>query len=275
MNSDKITFCGDDICFTMNSLLYKYYKVDSNLENSLIYNYLWFSDPLDFNDPYDCNLSPDTSQATYQEIYDYLKITFDKDNRGKSIKFLEDKVNYFCDNPSEMERLGKEFDKKAVSEIGICCFSENDKALLMWSHYANKHKGICLTFDVNKDKELFTKHPYKVEYPQIYPIYYWPRDIGKVKPFRYLIATKSEEWNYENEIRIVRQHYYVKEKFRGKVNFNKTSLLAIKFGYKSSESEQIKIKAIVEKVGGYEHVKFYKAKLKRFEFGIEFEEIFL
>jgi hypothetical protein len=276
MEIGNINICGDDgICFKMSRYLHRYYSIDENLKDSLRENYLWFSDPLKFNDPYDCNLSSNTSDTTYPELYEHLKKAFDKDNRGKSIKFFEDRIKYLSNNPSEMNHLGEMFNKEAVDKIGICCFSENDKALLMWSHYANKHKGICLTFDVSKDEELFTKHPYKVEYPQKYPVYHWPRDTGKVKPFRYLIATKSKEWDYEEEIRIVRNSDSVKQEFRGKVSFNKKALVAIKFGYNSDESEQIIIKSILDKVGGYGHVKFYKAKLKRFEFGIEYEEIII
>ena len=275
MDSDKINVCGDDgICFTMSNLLHRYHKVDQYLIDSLIYNYLWFSNPLDFNDPYDCELNLNTSNASYEEIYNYLKEGFDKDNRGRPYTYLEQRTKYLFSNPVEMEKCESNSNKDAVKQRGICCFSESDDSLLMWSHYANKHKGVCLTFNVSKDKDIFTKHPYLVEYPPKYPVFNWPRDRGTFKPLRLLISTKSKEWEYENEVRIVRNSYDVKDKYRGKVEFDKNALLAIKFGYKNDESEQITIKAILEKVGGYEHVKFYKAKLKRFEFGVEYEEIF-
>ena len=31
----------------------------------------------------------------------------------------------------------------------------------MWSHYANKHKGICIGFNTQMDKDFFTT-PFKV-----------------------------------------------------------------------------------------------------------------
>ena len=33
----------------------------------------------------------------------------------------------------------------------ICCFSTDEKSILMWSHYADYHKGICLRFRAIKD----------------------------------------------------------------------------------------------------------------------------
>ena len=39
-----------------NDPLYKYLKIDNNFYNSILDNFLWFSDPQKFNDPRDCNL---------------------------------------------------------------------------------------------------------------------------------------------------------------------------------------------------------------------------
>jgi hypothetical protein len=33
------------------------------------------------------------------------------------------------------------------SSVGIYCVSTNYDDVLMWSHYADSHKGICLEFD--------------------------------------------------------------------------------------------------------------------------------
>lgn len=38
------------------------------------------------------------------------------------------------------------------NEIGVICFSESKDNLLMWSHYANEHKGAVIGLMVGKDK---------------------------------------------------------------------------------------------------------------------------
>lgn len=39
----------------------------------------------------------------------------------------------------------------AASPFGRLCFSEDWRTTLMWSHYAEKHTGLCLGFDVPRD----------------------------------------------------------------------------------------------------------------------------
>ena len=35
-----------------------------------------------------------------------------------------------------------------ANDHGILCFSENWRSLVQWAHYADKHKGLCLGFDI-------------------------------------------------------------------------------------------------------------------------------
>ena len=269
---DKVFIGSDDgVWFRMSKYLHRFQKIDDRSYNSLIYNYLWFSSPFDFNDPYDCNIELDYENNTLQEIEKFGREVNEGINRFSEEGLLE-RVNYIANNPKEISQLMRKQDKDNLSEIGICCFSEKDDSLLMWSHYSDSHKGICLSFDFEEDKVFFTT-PYCVEYPEKYPVINFINDRKSLRPWRILIATKSKEWKYEQEIRIVKDER--KPPCKQNIEFKKKALSSIKFGYKSLEIEQIKIKSILEKVGGYEHVKFYKAKLKRFEFGMEYEEILI
>ena len=49
--------------------------------------------------------------------------------------------------------------------VGITCFSETHSNMLMWSHYANKHTGICVEYDFSK---LFTTVPTSLLLPVTY-----------------------------------------------------------------------------------------------------------
>jgi len=49
--------------------------------------------------------------------------------------------------------------KKTLSESrGLLCFSKNWHNPVLWGHYADKHRGICLGFDMPEDL------PTKVDY---------------------------------------------------------------------------------------------------------------
>ena len=56
---------------------------------------------------------------------------------------------------------------------GLLCFSRNWDNLLLWSHYANSHAGICLGFDIPDD----SAHELEVHYqPNVIQIQKRPRD---------------------------------------------------------------------------------------------------
>ena len=88
-----------------------------------------------------------------------------------------------------------------VAERRIYCLTPKPSNVLMWSHYADNHRGICLEFGV-ADNPLFrtaSEVVYRKEYP------HWvPCDIND-KPglVMELILTKSCEWSYEEEYRLV------------------------------------------------------------------------
>ena len=88
-----------------------------------------------------------------------------------------------------------------LAERRIYCLTPKGGNILMWSHYADNHRGICLEFSV-ADNPLF-RTAKEVVYRKEYP--HWvPCDIND-KPglVMELILTKSCDWRYEEEYRLV------------------------------------------------------------------------
>jgi hypothetical protein len=95
----------------------------------------------------------------------------------------------------EIRRLLLRFKDSQNSKIGLLCFSQNWTNPILWSHYADKHKGICLGFDLRRE--------------QIQKIYYVKERSRMVGTSittdieNLLLRTKFEGWEYEQEIRRV------------------------------------------------------------------------
>jgi hypothetical protein len=88
-----------------------------------------------------------------------------------------------------------------LAERRIYCLTPKACNVLMWSHYADNHRGISLEFGV-ADNPLF-RTAGEVVYREQYP--HWvPCDIND-KPglVTELILTKSRDWGYEEEYRLV------------------------------------------------------------------------
>ncbi|GMU87355.1 MAG: hypothetical protein AMXMBFR48_25960 [Ignavibacteriales bacterium] len=103
---------------------------------------------------------------------------------------------------------------------------------MMWSHYADNHKGIAIeiTVDRKKEKELF-----KVIYSKAIPELAVNRNLTAID----MLCHKIRIWSYENEYRCISK----------KMHFDIQSITGIFFGVrvKSEVKEQI-IKLVGESI---------------------------
>jgi hypothetical protein len=98
-----------------------------------------------------------------------------------------------------------------LKDIGLYCLSEIRDDILMWSHYANGHRGLCLEFDTSiKLKDIYStgqaknvifgqaqKVNYSFEYPSVNIMNFGSEEYSKA------LLTKSNHWEYEKEWRII------------------------------------------------------------------------
>ena len=102
-----------------------------------------------------------------------------------------------------------EIDSGIRVSIGVICFTIHDASLLMWSHYANNHKGICIEFDTENSffqgKFSCDYNPNigiirKVDYRAERPLFIDPQELVNSTEFWFI---KSLEWQYEDEYRLL------------------------------------------------------------------------
>jgi len=84
-----------------------------------------------------------------------------------------------------------------LSEIGIISFTEAIDNILMWSHYADAHKGMAIGFD--------PKHPF---FSDMQRVRYTTQRTNLREEFPNIMGTelffKSDQWMYEKEWRIIK-----------------------------------------------------------------------
>jgi hypothetical protein len=130
----------------------------------------------------------------------------------------------------------------------ICCFSTDECNYLLWSHYANKHTGVCVEFDFKKvhlkddlycytnicnQNIVFGKMKYLIE-PKEYDK---PPEEINLSGDEYLkiFHQKYEIWKYEREVRAI-----IMSKESRKVNFPRSYLKKIVLGYKCTDEMEIR-----------------------------------
>lgn len=144
----------------------------------------------------------------------------------------------------------------------VSCFSKKNDSILLWSHYGDKHKGVCIGFE--RPEKNFYDVEYRKERTE-FPLYeltcivssYMLTDskidfddqniiIKGMKTF----LTKSKEWSYEEEVRCVfstENEEEFKSIGNGKYLYTMpTAIKKIYLGCKISEENKEKITKIAK-----------------------------
>ncbi len=238
--------------------IFKYSPINDYLKSSLNDGYLWFSKPEEFNDPFDC----------YTELVDFR-------NPEEHIKYLaatrlthlfpterQAEGRRLASNPALINETYRILLPQMLKNIGVCCFTLKNDHILMWSHYAAKHQGLCMIFDPLVDIRYFLTA--EVGYTEAFrPFNYFDNHEDALMK---MAVTKSLDWAYESEIRIVLPEQ------NGKLHFPKNALKGVIFGCRTTQKDIEEIKVIVNN-SGYGEVIFQKACMERNQFRLTITDI--
>ncbi len=170
---------------------------------------------------------------------------------------------------------------------GVISFTESKSNLLMWSHYADGHKGLVLEFNPQNN---FFNDLNRVKYDSVISDHILNSiNIDDNDTFFKLFYIKSDEWIYEKEHRIIREFsgsdYYLKgeaiREGKDSVYSDETvffavpydALLKIYFGCEMEETHKKYFFDELNKKAPENNFKFYEAAQAEHVFGLEFKEI--
>jgi hypothetical protein len=136
-------------------------------------------------------------------------------------------------DPFDCPFNGKIWEK--MKKIGISCFSAKNDNSLMFSHYADEHRGACLVFDPQHFNDLSNRWNENVGGRIQQVIYYdkFPRFDEKREPAR-IVTAKHRDWSYEREYRLTTNWAYPS----GIYTFNPQALRGVIFGVRMPEEEK-------------------------------------
>jgi hypothetical protein len=158
--------------------------------------------PTKFNDPFECRpyLTWYKKGKKLRNYFDQMvSERFPEANRETKRQRIKEGYERFRRNQDKfMRKLYEEF----ISTTGLYCLTQVPDNILMWSHYSNGHNGIVLGFDANREYtilfEAIEVH-YSIEYPLVNLM-----EIGEPEHFKKALLTKSLDWEYEREWRIIK-----------------------------------------------------------------------
>lgn len=234
-------------------IVYKYLDLETGIEKVLKEKTIKFSKPSSFNDPFDCYeklIEPDVQLP---------KEILENPNIDKNILSENIRKSYYDVLKDNAERNK------------ISCFSKSHKEILMWSHYGEKHAGICIGIEVEKVKNKAGL--IEIDYVDSFNVLPYRSSEKYCSENRdaleHLIKVKSSSWKYEEEIRWL---IYGERELWSFQDLGEIVIKEVIFGLKVS-FEKVKNKIKELQLYGYENVNFYQMKSVPNEFRIEKELI--
>ena len=234
---------------------------------------LYRTTPSGFNDPYDC-LVEIYDKVADENLLNWLRLYYKnqafcsnewQQKEARLLGYINDNnVNKINDKDKVIIiELIKSTLQRIVNKSRVICFSKGQENLLMWAHYADKHSGYCLTFDVKKLKNNNCwVGLYEVDYPpnESRPlIKLSPEEFESFELAKKILLTKSIHWKYEEEVRLT---YNDPNKY---FDFKAEALTEIVFGAKMSPEYQTGFKFLIKTMSKqkneWRHVSCYNAKL--------------
>jgi hypothetical protein len=243
----------------------------------ILNNKIYYSNPLRFNDPFDCKLygirfseesierfmrermrlqmqfvdmamPPEMRRPSPEHVTALLDATM-QENRGKTIE--------------ECAKAIQDLHELVENEIGVLCLSSDPLNILMYSHYADSHQGICLEFTLEKDN-IF--NPEQVRYAKDFPqlAFGLSQEVHHALAVA-LIATKSIDWSYEKEYRSLRGGG------AGIIEIPVNYLSGIIFGCAASDETVQAVMAVVKHSG--KNIKLSKAVKSDSSFSLSIENL--
>lgn len=192
--------------------MYKYRDWNNEFHRRILtHNEVYLASPDQFNDPYDATLPfrYKDEDMTPDKIFLKLLQIGEEYEKGLSPAELHSKCwerqnsgafengNYWKENYADH--------KKQMNEFGIFSTTTKKDNLLMWAHYTDSHKGFCVGFD----KFILFETIFATLTPVIYgkelPTIPLLEDDPHASSLIRILATKSEDWKYEDEYRIILQ----------------------------------------------------------------------
>lgn len=269
---------------------------------------LRWSSPLLFNDPFDHQIDFNFDFTETEFVESYLKafeqvifgsdeVSFDIDTRpGALNSVMRQKRNELNKNDAlkELKRGVEETARKLeafkdnvnaelqkhLKNVRVLCVSEAHDNVVMWSHYANDHKGVVMRLQCIDEIDNTLLAAKKIGYNKKLPVIASLDEMVKntlgiqkhnyAKLFTDLSYVKHNDWQYEREWRVAFPEAATTGLHKD-IQENPRVFGSVYMGCRIEPVDETDILSLLR--GPLSHVEVYKATKRKVEFGLDFERI--
>ena len=265
--------------------LYKYREFSNRTLDMIVSDQVYFADPSTFNDPLDSrpSIEVDVEGDELEQLlrrYVIRRINAEMTAAAKSIKYRGPRTIKHIERHSrrQADRLVKEIEYRSTNpdydpekhrlfllayfleeellrqyDKGIVSLAERSRCPLMWSHYGDQHRGVCVGYSVpvrvvnDVHKVKYRGHGGRVVQTGKLAAMLDGSEMARRQVDEAVLLRKAGSWHYEREWRLIG--------LRGLKN-SPLEMEEIIFGMRCQGSTKY---AVMKALEGREHpVKFYE-----------------
>ncbi|MCP2121519.1 UNVERIFIED_ORG: hypothetical protein J2Y93_001564 [Pantoea agglomerans] len=220
--------------------LFKYKSFNSDCMELIIADYLYFANPNQFNDPLDCKVSIFDDIQDEEQLKNILSILYQRiaeeklNNAANNLHYngpkTRDKISLLSKSESDrmIADLYQQFDfyddepfsvtgtlANLIGKIilsgysnGVLSLAQDCNCPLMWSHYADNHKGLCLGYTIPDKAKVkirpinYTSNSRDIKTSQILKMLNGDTN-AKLEIEKAIFLRKASPWQYEKEWRMI------------------------------------------------------------------------
>lgn len=257
--------------------VFKYRAINEYTLSFLGDGAVYFSSPHDFNDPFDSRFI-DRDLSAQRADYERYWISL-----GKQASMLGVGAMRTFENAM----------RNRARQSRICCFSDLENSVLMWSHYSDSHRGICVILEAEEEagflwlrfqgrsldysggystisgsKGTIEKHGPLVAAPDIirlpiHPVRYQEEAPGLFQFFDGPDGTpravtfeliKHRDWSYEKERRVVLDGSQLAE---NPAYLETNVIVGVIFGLKTSQGDARRVVETIESCEPHRRIRYF------------------
>jgi len=260
--------------------LYKFRDWNDSLHRRILTEReIYFASPNQFNDPFDCFLIPRYDLLSENEKLDKYKELIKSDRpQLNSIEVLREAKKWhrlkLLDGKNFLERA-ENLLRTNNERYGIFSVTKTKDPILLWSHYANSHKGFCVAFNTvllteNIRNSFFyikiISHDVDVVYSNNYPLLIPRKEITPKEYIEKPLSTKASYWSYEEEMRFI-----LFDITRTPLKLEQEVYDSIILGCNISDADKNEI--IETSTSRFQSIKIFQAKKHLTQYALEYERL--
>lgn len=240
--------------------LYKYQSLSAYSLAALVMRTIWLAKPGTFNDPFDCGITLDRRKYKDSVLHAISASIEAANSKGAD----REKLRALWPGDKEAFDLFREKTLELVQNMGVCSLSAVGDHMLMWSHYAQQHRGFCVEYDCREGtrlRSLAHEVRYQDEAPSLGAADFASEKCAEA--FDTMWLTKAKCWSYEQEWRVMMQE--------GNKSYTAPSdVLSVIFGARMPQSEREMVRNSLQ---AQPNTAFKEAKLVEGQFRLQIIDV--